>query len=155
MCWNLFRLDKILPCFLARLYRNQILPGTLEELGVNLGKILANQNLTRQSWVFVQDTFKILGNMLVGKILTDEQHKTHNEEHKDCGPNQSNMSLILYHCNFQMLIAKHNLKMGFDDFPMADPCLNVHKKGSSLFYHGCRASQTLACDFYFDISILL
>ena len=44
-CWNLFRLDKILPCFLERIYLDQILPGTLEELGVNLGKILANQNL--------------------------------------------------------------------------------------------------------------
>ena len=41
-CWNLFRLDKILPCFLARLYLDQILPGTLEKLGVNTGKILAN-----------------------------------------------------------------------------------------------------------------
>ena len=40
-CLSLFRLDKILPCFLARLYLDQILPGTSEELGVNLGKILA------------------------------------------------------------------------------------------------------------------
>ena len=55
-------LTKILPCFLARLYLDQILPGTLEELGVNLGKILANQNLARQSWLFIQDTSKILGN---------------------------------------------------------------------------------------------
>ena len=56
-------LDKILPCFLARLHLDQIFPGTLEELGVNLGKILANQNLTRQSWLFIQDTSKILGNV--------------------------------------------------------------------------------------------
>ena len=53
----------ILPCFLARLYHDQILSGTLEELGVNLGKILANKNLARQSWLFIQDTCKILGNM--------------------------------------------------------------------------------------------
>ena len=58
-CWNLFRRDKILPCFLARLYLDQILSGTLEELGVNRGKILANQNLARQSWVFIQDTSMI------------------------------------------------------------------------------------------------
>ena len=63
------KLDKILPCFLARLYLDQILSGTLEELGVNLGKILANKNLARQSWLFIQDTFKILGNIFsrVGK----------------------------------------------------------------------------------------
>ena len=59
-CWNLFRLDKILPCFLEIIYRDQILPGTLEELGVNLGKILANQILAR---LFIQDTCKILGNI--------------------------------------------------------------------------------------------
>ena len=52
-CWNLFRLDKILPCFLERIYLDQILPGTLEELGVNLVKILANQNFARQSWLFI------------------------------------------------------------------------------------------------------
>ena len=57
-CWSLFRLDNILPCFLERIYLDQILPGTLEELGVNLGKILA-----RQSWLFIQDTCKILGNI--------------------------------------------------------------------------------------------
>ena len=61
-CWNPFRLDKILPCFLSRLYLDQILPDTLEELGVNLGKILANKNLARQSWLLIQDTCKILGN---------------------------------------------------------------------------------------------
>ena len=61
--WNLFRLDKILPCLLERIYLDQILPGTSEELGVNLGKILANQNLARQSWLFIQDTCKILGNI--------------------------------------------------------------------------------------------
>ena len=55
--------DKILPCFLARLYLDQILLGTLKELGVNLGKLLANQNLARQSWLFIQDTSKILGNI--------------------------------------------------------------------------------------------
>ena len=60
---NLFRLDKILPCFLARLYLDQILSGTLEELGLNLGKTLANKNLARQSWLFIQDTCKILGNI--------------------------------------------------------------------------------------------
>ena len=48
----LHRLDKILLCFLARLYLDQILSGTL---GVNLGKILANKNLARQSWLFIQD----------------------------------------------------------------------------------------------------
>ena len=48
---------------MARLYLDQILPGTLEELGVNLGKILANQNLARQSWLFIQDTSKNLGNI--------------------------------------------------------------------------------------------
>ena len=63
LCWNLFRLDKILPCFLERIYLNQILPGTLEELGVNLGKIIANRNLARLSWLFIQDTCKILGNI--------------------------------------------------------------------------------------------
>ena len=50
-------------CFLARLYLDQILSGTLEELGVNLGKILANKNLARQSWLLIQDTCKILGNI--------------------------------------------------------------------------------------------
>ena len=35
------------------LYLDQILPGTLEELGVNLVNILANQNLARQSWLFI------------------------------------------------------------------------------------------------------
>ena len=51
-CWNLFRLDKILPCVLERIYLDQILPGTLEELGVNLGKILANKNLAKQILAF-------------------------------------------------------------------------------------------------------
>ena len=51
-CWNLFRFDKILPCFLERIYLDQILPGTLEELGVNLGKILANKNLAMQILAF-------------------------------------------------------------------------------------------------------
>ena len=54
-CWNLFRLDKILPCFLERIYLDQIVPGTLEELGVNLVNILANQNLARQSWLFMSN----------------------------------------------------------------------------------------------------
>ena len=49
--------------FLGKNISNQILPGTLEELGVNLGKILANQNLARQSWIFIQATCKILGNI--------------------------------------------------------------------------------------------
>ena len=61
-CWKLFRLGKILPCFLERIYLDQILSGTLEELGVNLVNILANQNLARQSWLFIQDTCKILSN---------------------------------------------------------------------------------------------
>ena len=30
---------------------------------MNLGKILANQNLARQSWFFIQETSKILGNI--------------------------------------------------------------------------------------------
>ena len=65
-CWNLFRLDKILPRFLARLHLDQILPGTLEELGVNLGKILAIQNLARQSGLFIQDTSRSWEIFLVG-----------------------------------------------------------------------------------------
>ena len=47
---------------LERIYLDQILSGTLEELGVNLVNILANQNLARQSWLFIQDTCKILSN---------------------------------------------------------------------------------------------
>ena len=69
-CCNLFSFDKILPCFLARLYLDQILPGTLEELGVHLGKIPANQNLARQSWLFIQGTCKILGNIFSGDTHT-------------------------------------------------------------------------------------
>ena len=67
--WNLFRPDKIFPCFLARLYLDQILSGTLEELGVNFGKILANQNLARQPWHFIQDTCKKLGNIFSMVVL--------------------------------------------------------------------------------------
>ena len=63
------RLDKILPYFLARLYLDQILSGTLEELGVNLAKIFANKNLARQSWLFIQDTCKILGNIFSRDFL--------------------------------------------------------------------------------------
>ena len=59
----------ILPCFLARLYLDQILSGTLEELCVNLGKIPANKNLARQSWLFIQDTCKILGNIFSRVVL--------------------------------------------------------------------------------------
>ena len=37
-----------------------------QTLGVNLGKILANKNLARQSWLFIQDTCKILRNIFSG-----------------------------------------------------------------------------------------
>ena len=70
-CCNLFRLDNILPCFLARLYLDQILPGTLEELGVNVGKILAHQNLARQSWLFIQESSKILRIIFISGVLDD------------------------------------------------------------------------------------
>ena len=72
---NLFRLGKIFPCFLARLYLDQILSGTLEELGVNLGKILANKNLARQSWLFIQNTCKILENIFSREFLSLKANK--------------------------------------------------------------------------------
>ena len=78
--WNLFRLDKILPCFLARFYIDQILSGTLEELGVNLGK---NKNLARQSWLVIQDTCKILGNIFsrVWKAVELQLLHRHTQRH--------------------------------------------------------------------------
>ena len=36
---------------------------------MNLGKIVANKNLARQSWLFIQDTCKILENIFSRVIL--------------------------------------------------------------------------------------
>ena len=65
--WNLFRLDlKIFQCFLARLYLDQNMSGTLEEVGVNLGKILANKNFATQQ----KNLNKILSDLILEyKIL--------------------------------------------------------------------------------------
>ena len=48
------------------------------------------------------------------KLMNSTKHVM--KKNKDCGSSQSNMA-IFYHCNLQMLITKHNLKIEFEDFP--------------------------------------
>ena len=55
---------------MARLYHVHVLPGNLKGLGMNHGKILAKQILARPTWIFMQDTCKILEIFFSG-VLTD------------------------------------------------------------------------------------